>query len=146
MMVLPFGTVWPMHQLGLQERASAEFEAFQNWVSGLELEPAQQAVLTELLGMMPVSEFVEGRAACVTETDELARRTGLGESVEEVLAGLESAGLVTKHPAALVFRDQRSGVVLRVRRPDVVLTVEAAGTLWLRDSWLRTPGIHRPGL
>lgn len=142
MTVLPFGTVWPMHYDGLQERASAEFEAFQNWVSGLELNPAQHGVLTELLGMMPVSEFVEGRAACVTEAEELGRRTGLGESVDAVLEELEAAGFVTKHPATKVFDDQRPGVVLRVRRPDVVLTVEAAGPLWMKDSWVRTNGIR----
>lgn len=140
---LPFGTLWPMNYLGLQERASAEFAAFENWVSGLELDPEQQLVLTELLGMMPASEFVEGRAACVTEADELGRRTGLGEAVVAVLEGLETAGLVTNHPATRVFDDQRPGVVLRVRRPDVVLTVEAAGPLWMKDSWLRTNGIRR---
>ena len=44
MTVLPFGTVWPMHYGGLQERATAEFAAFQNWVSGLGLDPVQQVV------------------------------------------------------------------------------------------------------
>lgn len=142
MTVLPFGTVWPMHYLGLQERASAEFEAFQTWLSELELDPVRHAVLMDLLGMMPASEFVEGRAACVTEAIELGRRTGLGKSVGAVLADLEAEGLVTNHPAAMVFDDRRPGVVLRVRRPDVVLTVEAAGPLWLKDSWLRTNGIR----
>uniref|UniRef100_UPI003F49252B hypothetical protein n=1 Tax=Pseudarthrobacter oxydans TaxID=1671 RepID=UPI003F49252B len=131
-----------MYQLGLQERASAEFAAFQSWVSGLELDPAQHAVLTELLGMMPASEFVEGRAACLTEAEELGSRTGLGESVGAVLDDLEAAGVVTSHLATTVFDDQRPGVVLRVRRPDVVLTVEAAGPLWIKDSWLRTNGIR----
>lgn len=143
MTLLPFGTAWPLYRLGLQERAAAELAVFQNWVSGLELDPEQQLVLVELLGMMPAHEFVEGRAACVTEVEELGRRTQLGESVAAVLAGLETAGLVTNHSAARVFNDQRPGVVLRVRRPDVVLTVEAAGPLWMKDSWLRTNEIRR---
>ncbi|WP_432246154.1 hypothetical protein ACRB8A_19205 (plasmid) [Arthrobacter sp. G.S.26] len=132
-----------MHQRGLQERAAAKIAVFRNWVSGLELDPAQQVVLTELLGMMPASEFVAGRAACVTEAEELGRRTGLGESVGTVLEDLETAGLLNSHLATKVSDDQRSGVVLRVRRPDVVLTVEAAGPLWMKDSWLRTNGIRR---
>lgn len=59
------------------------------------------------------------------------------------LLGLAAAGLLTSRRAADVFQDGRSGVVLRVRRPNVVLTVEAAGTLWLADSWTRK---HRRGV
>lgn len=142
--LLPFGTPWRVEG-GLRDRADREREVFHAWVEGLDVPVEQATVLFELLDIADDREFVEGRAACVTHEAEIARRTGLGESVEGVLNGLESAGLITNHPAAEVFEDRRPGVVVRVRRPDVVLTVEAAGTLWLGDSWLRTPGIYRPG-
>ncbi len=140
--LLPFGTDWPMHG-SLRERATAEYEVFQAWVAGLDLFDMQSRVLSELLEMMEPREFVEGRAACVTYEAELARRTGLGDSLGDVLRELKSVDLLTSHPAAAVFGDNRPGVVLRVRKPDVVLTVEAAGSLWIKDSWLRTNGIRR---
>ncbi|WP_409017291.1 hypothetical protein [Arthrobacter sp. MP_2.3] len=123
----------------LRERATAEYEAFQAWVAGLDLYEMQSRVLSELLEMMDPREFVEGRAACVTYDAELARRTGLGESLPGVVGGLVDAGLLTSHPAAEVFEDGHPGVVFRVRRPDIVLTIEAAGPLWAQDSWLRKP-------
>ncbi|MCA4135467.1 hypothetical protein [Arthrobacter sp. M4] len=134
--LLPFGTSWPMDAT-LRERAAREREAFRSWVDGLAVPASQRTLLAELLELMDEREFVEGRAACVTYDAELARRTGLGESLGEVLDALVRAGLVTSDPAAAVFPDARPGIVLRVRRPDVVLTVEAAGTLWLADSWVR---------
>ncbi len=143
--LLPFGTDWSMHG-NLRDRAAAEYEVFQAWVDGLDLSKAQVRVLSELLEMMEPREFVEGRAACVTYEAELARRTGLGDSLGDVLDELKSAGLLTSHPAAAVFGDNRPGVVLRVRKPGVVLTVEAAGPLWVSDSWLRTNGIRRSSL
>jgi hypothetical protein len=94
-------------------------------------------VLNELLELMDEREFVEGRAACFTYEAELARRTGLGDALQDALADLKGAGLLTSHRAAEVFKDARPGVVLRIRRPGVVLTVEAAGPLWLKDSWVR---------
>lgn len=140
--LLPFGTPWPMNAT-LRERAAREREAFRSWVDGLAIPSSQRRVLIELLGLMDEREFVEGRAACVTYEAELARRTGLGESLGSVIDDLAAAGLLTSHRAADVFQDGRSGLVLPVRRPDVVLTVEAAGTLWLADSWTRK---HRRGV
>lgn len=134
--LLPFGTPWPMND-ALRERAAREREAFRSWVDALAVPASQRTVLRELLELMDEREFVEGRAACVTYEAELARRTGLGEALAEVLDALVRAGLVTRHAAAAVFPDAGPGLVLRVRRPDVVLTVEAAGTLWLADSWVR---------
>ncbi len=126
----------------LRERASQEREAFRSWVAELDAPaPAGQVrVLNELLELMDEREFVEGRAACVTNEDELARRTGMGDALQDALADLKGAGLLTSHRAAEVFKDGRPGVVVRIRRPGVVLTVEAAGPLWLKDSWVRNQG------
>lgn len=135
--LVPFGTPWPMNAT-LRERAACEREAFRSWVDGLAIPSSQRRVLIELLGLMDEREFV-----CVTYEAELARRTGLGESLGSVIDDLAAAGLLTSHRAADVFQNGRSGLVLRVRRPDVVLTVEAAGTLWLADSWTRK---HRRGV
>lgn len=131
---LPFGTNWPMNDR-LEDRAAVQYRSFQDWVSGLRLCAGQERVISELLSMMSATEFVEGRAACVTSTDALAQRTGLGESLGGVLADLVNAELLTKHSAAEVFGDNRPGVVLRVRKPGVVLSVEAAGLLWMPDAW-----------
>lgn len=131
---LPFGTDWPMDDR-LRDRAAVQYRGFQEWISALDLFAGQERVLSELLSMMSSTEFVEGRAACVTSTDDLAQRTGLGESLDGVLANLVDAKLLTKHSAAEVFGDTRPGVVLRVRKPDVVLSVEAAGLLWMPDAW-----------
>lgn len=139
--LLPFGTQWMMDG-GLRDRANREREAFRSWVDGLDIPAEQARVLSEILGMVDEREFVEGRAACMTYEAELARRTGLGESLDGVIADLAAAGLLTSHRAADVFKEARPGVVLRVRRPDVVLTVEAAGTLWIADSWVRK---HKQG-
>lgn len=133
---LPFGTPWPMHG-ELRERAAQEREAFRSWVADLDAPAGQVRVLNELLELMDEREFVEGRAACVTYEAELARRTGLGDSLQDALTDLKGAGLLTSHRAAEVFQDNRPGVVLRIRRPGVVLTVEAAGPLWIKDSWVR---------
>ncbi|WP_284986830.1 hypothetical protein [Arthrobacter sp. fls2-241-R2A-172] len=140
--LLPFGTEWPMHG-ELRERALQERGTFRSWVAGLDVPDRQTLVLNELLELMDEREFVEGRAACVTYEAELARRTGLGESLQDVLAELKKAGLLTSHRAAEVFPDGRPGVVLRIRRPDIVLTVESAGSLWIQDSWVRRHGRNR---
>lgn len=134
--LLPFGTHWPM-DARLRERASQEREIFRCWVAGLEIPESQGQVLVELLESMDEREFVEGRAACVTYEVELARRTGLGDALQNVLKDLKRGDLLTCNQAAEVFQDNRPGVVLRIRRPGVVLTVEAAGLLWLKDSWVR---------
>jgi len=131
---LPFGTPWPMD--GAQhERAIQEREVFRSWVAELDAPVGQVRILTELL--IDEREFVEGRAACMTYEAELARRTGLGTSLECVLKDRTGAGLLTSHRAAEVFKDGRQGVMLRILRPGVLLTVEAAGPLWLKDSWVR---------
>jgi|GEM_PF-3193463 hypothetical protein len=137
--LLPFGTPWQMDG-ALRERAIREREIFRSWVAELDVPAGQVRVLSELLELMDEREFVEGRAACVTYEAELARRTGLGDSLEGVLKDLKDAGILTSHRAAEVFKDGRPGVVLRIRRPGVVLTVEAAGPLWLKDSWFRNRG------
>lgn len=90
-------------------------------------------------------ELLEGRAWFVTcDAREPNRRTGRGESVGDVLCDLVTAGVLRSHPAALVFGERHPGVVLRARRTDVVFTMEAAGFLWPRDSWLGTACIHQP--
>lgn len=137
--LLPFGTPWQMNG-ALRERAIQEREVFRSWVAGLDAPAGQVRVLNELLELMDEREFIEGRAACVTYESELARRTGLGDSLEAVLKDLTGAGLLSSHRAAEVFEDGRPGVVLRIRRPGVLLTVEAAGPLWLKDSWFRNQG------
>ncbi|MEJ1116766.1 hypothetical protein WBN73_20870 [Paenarthrobacter sp. CCNWLY172] len=134
--LLPFGTEWLMHG-ALRERADQEREVFRSWIADLDVSASQRRVLSELLDMMDEREFVEGRAACVTYVDELARRTGLGESLVGTVDELVSAGLLTCHPAAGVFANGRPGEVFRIRHPEVVLTVEAAGSLWMSDSWVR---------
>jgi len=134
--LLPFGTHWAMDGR-LRDRATRRRKAFRSWVAGLDIPAEQARVLSQVLEMADEREFVEGRAACVTYEAELARRTGLGESLGSVIDGLVADGLLTSHRAADVFEDGRPGVVLRVRRPDVVLTVEAAGPLWRADSWTR---------
>jgi hypothetical protein len=128
--LLPFGTPWPMDG-ALRERAIQEREVFRSWVAELDAPAGQVRILTELLDLIDEREFVEGRAACVTYEAELARRTGLGDTLEDVLNDLAGAGLLTSRRAAEVFEDGR---------PGVVLTVEAAGPLWLKDSWVRNRG------
>jgi hypothetical protein len=133
---LPFGTQWPMSR-ELRKRATKEAEQFQEWVAGLRVPEEQARVLSVLLEMTDEHEFVEGRPACVTYEAELACRTGLEHGLSGVLVALIKAGYLTSHSAAGVFGDGRPGVVFRVRRPDVVLSVEAAGPLWMADSWVR---------
>ncbi|MGF4046335.1 hypothetical protein ACX800_22840 [Paenarthrobacter nitroguajacolicus] len=121
----------------LRTRAEAGRESFRSWIGDLDVPAYQRRVLAELVGLMDEREFIEGRAACVTYAAELARRTGLEEELPEVLDALIDAGLLTRHKAAAVYNDGRPGLVLRIRHPEVVLTVEAAGTLWMADSWVR---------
>lgn len=67
----------------------------------------------------PRGEF----AACVSELN-------LCESETYVVREL-----LTSHSAAQVSGEGHEGLVLGSRRPDVVLTVEAEGTLWIKASW-----------
>ncbi|MCD4850594.1 hypothetical protein LN996_07210 [Arthrobacter sp. AK01] len=121
----------------LRTRAEDGRESFRSWIGDLNVPKNQRLVLTELVGLMDEREFIEGRAACVTYEAALARRTGLEGDLPEVLDALIDAELLTRHKASAVFNDDRPGVVLRIRHPEVVLTVEAAGTLWIADSWVR---------
>ncbi|MEO3939462.1 hypothetical protein V3C41_00070 [Paenarthrobacter nicotinovorans] len=125
----------------LRTRAEAGRKSFRSWIGDLDVPAHQRRVLAELVGLMDEREFIEGRAACVTYEAELARRTGLEEDLPEVLDALIDAGLLTRHKASAVFNDGRPGLVLRIRHPEVVLTEEAAGTLWMADSCVRK---HRP--
>lgn len=133
---LPFGTQWPMNASLPTRRNHREREVLRSWVAGLKIPDRQGQVLAELLELMDEREFVEGRAACVSYETELARRTGLRDSLQDVLKDLKDAGLLTSHFAGQVFEDGRPGVVLRIRPPGVVLSVEAAGPLWHKDSWV----------
>ena len=133
---LPFGTPWPVHG-ELRESTVQERQAFRSWVAELDAPLGHVRVLSELLELTDERDFVEGRAACLTYEAELARRTGLGASLPDILTDLKNSDSLTAHRATEVFKDNRPGVVLRIRRPGAVLTVEAAGPLWLNDSWVR---------
>ncbi len=67
----------------------------------------------------------------------IAHRTGLGDALQNALADLKGTGLVTSHGEAGVFKHGRPGVVLRIRRPGVVLAVGAAGPWRLTRSCVR---------
>ena len=134
--MLPFGTQWPMNASLPIRRNHREREVFRSWVAGLEIPGSQGQRLAELLELMDELDFVEGRAACVSYEAELGRRTGLSDSLQDILKDLKDAGLLTSHFAGQVFEDGCPGVVLRIRRPGVVLSVEAAGPLWHKDSWV----------
>jgi hypothetical protein len=134
--LLPFGVMWPATPF-LSDRAAAEREGFAGWINSLDVPEDHRKVLTVMLGMIDDNELVDGRCAGVTSAAEVARRAGALGDVEAVLGELVSTGNLTLHPAAEVFGDKRPGVVFRLRRPDVVLTVEAAGQLWIADAWPR---------
>ena len=136
---LPFGVKWPA-TAALKDRRTRERETFVAWIHDLDVPEDQRKVLTVLLGMVDDSELVDGRCAGVTCPAEVARRAGALDDVDTVdgiLHGLEAAGHLSLHPASEVFEDKRPGIVFRLRRPDVVLTVESAGQLWLADAWPR---------
>jgi hypothetical protein len=131
------GVKWPA-TAELKERCERERLGFVDWVAGLDVSEVQRRVLVVLLGMVVDGELVDGRCAGVTYMAEIARRVGL-DDVDELLRELVGAGHLTVHPSAEVFEDRRPGIVFRLRRPDVVLTVESAGLLWMADSWVRKP-------
>lgn len=136
---MPFGVTWPA-TAALKDRRARERESFVAWIHDLDVPEDQRKVLTVLLGMVDDSELVDGRCAGVTYAAEVARRAGAlddVDTVEGILHGLEAAGHLSLHPASEVFKDNRPGIVLRLRRPDVILTVESAGQLWLADAWPR---------
>lgn len=135
--LVPFGVAWPM-TAALRARSAREREAFVVWIEGLDVPEAQRRILTLLLEMVEEAELVDGRCAGVTYSAEVARRLGL-DDVDELLRDLVGAGHLTVHPAAEVFEGRRPGIVFRLRRPDVVLTVQSAGLLWMVDSWVRKP-------
>jgi len=134
--VVPFGVKWPA-TAALKDRRAREREAFVEWIAGLDVLEDQRRVLAVLLGMVDDTELVDARCAGVTYAAEVARRAGALGDIEAVLGELVAAGYLTLHPAAEVFPEPRPGLVFRLRRPDVVLTVESAGLLWMADSWVR---------
>lgn len=131
--LLPFGVRWPETE-ELRERSARERQAFDEWIPGLDVPETQRRVLDALLGLVDDVELVDARCAGVTDTAEVARRAGV-EDVDSVLEELVTARLLTLHPAADVFAEPRPGMVFRIRRPDVVLTIESAGPLWQADAW-----------
>ncbi|WP_454812839.1 hypothetical protein [Paenarthrobacter nitroguajacolicus] len=120
----------------LRARAEAGRESFRSWIDALDIPAHHGRVLAELVDL-DEREFIEGRAACVTYEAELARRAGLEEELPEALDSLTDTELLTHRKAAAVFNEGRPGLVLRIRHPEVVLTVAAARTLWIADSWVR---------
>jgi hypothetical protein len=118
----------------IHDRFDQEHAAFTRWINGLKIPRVQRVVLTVLLEMVDKVEFMDGRCAGVTYPAELARRAGIPLGVEDVLSALVNGGHLSTHPAAEVFDDRRPGIVFRLRRPDVVLSVESAGPLWKTDS------------
>ncbi|MGO4653086.1 hypothetical protein AB4068_15490 [Arthrobacter sp. 2RAF22] len=131
--LVPFGLKRPA-AAAMQDCYDQEHPAFMRWINGLKIPRVQRVVLTVLLGMVDRVEFMDGRCAGVTYPAELARRAGVPLGVEDVLRALVNGGHLSVHPAAEVFDDRRPGIVFRLRRPDVVLTVESAGPLWKVDS------------
>ncbi|MFF1253805.1 hypothetical protein ACFVYC_15080 [Pseudarthrobacter sp. NPDC058329] len=132
--LLAFGTLWPMGG-ALRERVGREHAAFRSRAAELDAPAGQVQVLNELLNLVDERDFVEARAVWVTCKTKLARPTRLGV-LPHVRAGLKNADLLTSHRVTEVFDDGRS-VALQNRRPVVAMTVEVAGFLWLKDSWVR---------
>lgn len=133
---VPFGVRWPSTS-GLKARCVREREAFAAWIRGLDVSEEQRVILAILLGMVEEAELVDARCAGVTYLAEVARRAGGLGDIDGLLQELVDAGHVALHSAADVFGEKRPGVVFRIRRPDVVLTVESAGYLWTADAWPR---------
>lgn len=133
---MPFGVRWPA-TAALKDRRARERESFVEWIHDLDVPEDQRQVLTVLLGMIDDNELVDGRCAGVTYTAEVAGALEDVDTVDGILHGLEAAGHLSLHPASEVFKDNRPGIVFRLRRPDVVLTVESAGQLWIADAWPR---------
>lgn len=135
--LVPFGVKWPA-TAALMDRRARERALFVEWIEGLDVPEDQRNVLSVLLEMVDDGELVDGRCAGVTYLAEVARRAGALDDVDAVdgiLHGLAAAGHFSLHPASEVFGDKRPGIVFRLRRPDVVLTVESAGQLWISDAW-----------
>lgn len=140
--MLPFGVDWPVNA-AMRERVAYERARFVSWIEQQQVPEVQRLVLCALLDKVDDSEFVDGRCAGFTYAAEIARRTGIPTGVEEILHALETADYLCLHPAGEVFGDQRPGIIFRIRRPDVVLTVQSAGPLWKADThrqWTR-PGL-----
>lgn len=134
--LVPFGGKRPVTPES-KARCSLERQAFADWIDSLDAPAVQRRILSVLLGMVAEAEMVDGRCAGVTYSAEVARRAGSLEEVDETLQELVAAGYLTVHSAAEVFGEKRPGIIFRIRRPDVVLTVESAGSLWPADAWPR---------
>lgn len=128
-----FGPRWPL-TAKLAERAEAERQAFLRWIDELGLAPAQKTLMQTIVGMAELRELVDARCAVVSYPAEVSRRAALRERFSDVVGPLMTAGHLTAHPASTVGISG-PGVVFRIRRPDVVLTVESAGPLWPQDAW-----------
>lgn len=136
---MPFGVKWPA-TAALKDRRAREHESFVAWIHDLDVPEDQRKILAVLLGMVDDSELVDGRCAGVTYAADARRHAGALDDVDTVngiLHGLEAAGYLSLHPASDVFKDNRPGIVCRLRRPDVVRTVESAGQPWLANAWPR---------
>lgn len=131
--LLPFGAKWPATE-ALRARSFRERQAFDEWIAGLDVSETRRRVLAVPLEMVDEAELVDARCAGVTHPAEVERRAGT-KDVHAVLEELVADGLLTVHSAAEVFPDPRPGFVFRIRRPDVVLTIESAGPLWQMDAW-----------
>lgn len=89
-----------------------------------------------LVEMAEDLELVDARCAVASYPAGVARRAGVRGDFDEVVRPLVAAGYLTFDPVSAVG-PTGPGLIFRVRRPDVVLTVESAGPLWTADSWAR---------
>ncbi|WAH99758.1 hypothetical protein [Arthrobacter sp. MMS18-M83] len=115
-------------------RAAGEREFFLAWIESLGVTPSQERVLKALVEMAGVRELIDGRCAVVSYPDNVARRALVSEGFADVTRPLIREGLLTLHPVSAVGLDG-PGVIFRVRRPDIELTIESAGPLWPQDAW-----------
>lgn len=134
--LMPFGVKWPTTAES-KARCSMEREAFVEWINDLDIPTLHRRVLTVLLGLVAEAEMIDARCAGVSYSAEVGRRARCLSEIDETLQDLVDAGHLTVHSTADVFGEKRPGIIFRIRRPDVVLTVESAGSLWLADAWPR---------
>lgn len=131
--LVPFGPRWPLTEKMLA-RAEGERELFLAWIESLVVSPSQASVLQTLVDMAEARELVDGRCAVSSYPAEVVRRAMIREDFAEVFPPLVAAGYLTLHPVIAVGLSG-PGVIFRVRRPDVILTIDSAGPLWPQDAW-----------
>lgn len=132
--LVPFGPRWPLTTRTVT-RAAGEREFFLAWIESLDVTPQQAAVLTTLVEMAEDRELIDGRCAVNSYPAEIARRAVIREDFDEVIRPLVEAGYLTAHPVSSVGLTG-PGIIFRVRRPDIELTIESAGPLWPEDAWI----------